>query len=134
MTRHFFEKCYSIKGISTCCIIWHSAAMDMVTWVAFTFLVTTKTKIRYGTNLRTVVSIIPRRACYELEDYNAQQSRHINKFHKSLKGMNLIPTYVILYNITWSNLRFLNPEAVYPKSVLICSKLCYMSLHDMFLF
>lgn len=124
-----FENCNFIECFRTCCFIMHSAAMNMVTWVAFTYLVTTKTKIRCGTNLRTVVTIITRRACYKSEDYNAQQSRHINKFSQIIKGMHLSPTYVILYNIPLSNLRFLNREVVYTK-IVICSKLCYTSLHE----
>lgn len=77
----FLEKCNFIECFRTCCIIMHSAAMDMVTWAAFTFLVTTKTKIRCRTNIRTVFTKITRRACYKSEDYNTLQSRYINKFH-----------------------------------------------------
>lgn len=72
---------------------------------------------------------ITRWACYKSEDYNAQQSRHIKTFSQIIRGMNLIPTYVILYNIPLSNLRFLNREVVYTK-IVICSKLCYTSLHE----
>lgn len=69
-TQCFFEKCYYNECIPTCCVIMHSTAMDIVTWVAFTFLVTTKTKKRWGTNLRTVFTIVTRRACYKSEDKN----------------------------------------------------------------
>lgn len=81
----FLENCNFIECFRTCCIVMHSAAKDMVTWAAFTFLVTTKTKIRCRTNIRTVCTIITRRACYKSEDYNTQQSKHINKFHKSFR-------------------------------------------------